>query len=191
MKSRVWYVVAVALFLIGAAGAGALIWSALSGLDSGMTRIVVPGSSVLALSRPGAYTIFHETNAVIDGRVYASRTIDGLRVSVAEEPGAAAVPVTVPRMSSRYEYGGHTGVSVLAFEIARPGNYRLDARYDGGRTGPQAVLAIGQGFLGRLFGTIFGAIGAMFAGTIAAVAIASVTFFTGRRARRAATAGAG
>lgn len=188
MKSRAWYGVALVLFLAGAAGAGALIWSALSGLDSGMTRIVVPGSSVLALSQPGSYTIFHETNAVIGGRIYASRTIDGLQVSIAKVPGGAAIPVAAPHLSSRYEYGGHTGVSVLSFTIAKPGNYRLTAQYGDGRSGPQAVLAIGEGFFGRLLGTIFGAIGAMFAGTVAAVVIASFTFFTRRRLRRAAAA---
>ena len=67
MTSRSWYGVAV---LVLFAGIGAAVWtmlSGLSGLDSALTRIVVPGSRVLTLNEAGAYTIYHEYESVIDG----------------------------------------------------------------------------------------------------------------------------
>jgi hypothetical protein len=70
MTSRFWYVVAALAFLAGGAGAGALLWAGLSGLDDGTTWIVVPGTSVLTLSEPGSYTIDHEPESVIDGKLY-------------------------------------------------------------------------------------------------------------------------
>lgn len=183
MTSRVWYAVAIAAVLGGFGGAGLLVWSVLSGIGDGMTRGVVPGSIMLDLADAGTYTIFHESEAVIDGRVYSSDHIDGLRVAVSDEGGGSPVTVKAAGASTRYSLSGHTGVSVLAFDIARPGRYRLTARYDGGKTEPVAVLAVGQGFVGRLIGTIFGAVAAAFAGVIIGLVIALITFFQRRRAQ--------
>jgi hypothetical protein len=169
--------------LAGGGGAGLLMWSGLSGLDDGMTRIVVPGTSVLTLSQPGAYTIYHEPESVIDGKIYASENVNGLRVAVAED-GGEQVTVTSPGMHSTYSIGGHHGVSVLAFEITKPGRYRLTAAYPGGRSEPVAVLAVGQGFVGRLVMTILGAVGSGLIGFFAALTIALVTFFQRRKMRR-------
>src|SRR6185312_8487947 len=163
MISRLWYVVAAIALLAGGTGAAMVLWSGLSGLDDGLIRIVVPGTSVLTLGEPGAYSIYHEPESVIDGKLYTSQNIDGLRVAVAEE-GGEQVTVTTPTMTARYTIGGRSGVSVLAFEIAHPGRYRLTAAYSGGRTEPVAVLAVGHGFLGRLFRTVLGAVGSAFAG---------------------------
>ena len=186
MTSRIWYIVAVAVFLAGISAAGILAWSAYSNLDRSMDRVVVPGSKVLSLDEPGTYTIYHETHSVVDGRVYASETISGMRVHVTDEAGGAAIPVTTPTGTTRYSTSGHTGVSVLAFEIGRPGRYRIDAGYDGGRTEPAVVLAIGQLSVGGLVMTIFGAIGSAVAGVIGGIVIALITYFTRDRARRRA-----
>jgi hypothetical protein len=187
MISRICYVVAALAFLAGGAGAGMVVWSGISALDQGMIRIVAPGTSVLALSEPGAYTIYHEPESVIDGKIYSAQNINGLRVAVAEE-GGEQVTVTTPAVTSRYSIGGRSGVSVLGFEIAHPGRYRLTAAYGAGRSEPVTVLAISQGFVGRLVMTIFGAIGSAFAGVGAGLTIALVTYFRRRRMLRAAGA---
>lgn len=190
MTSRVWYVVAVIVLLAGGGGAGLLMWSGLSGLDQGMTRVVVPGTSVLTLDKPGAYTIYHEPESVIDGKIYTSENVNGLRIAVAEE-GGEQVTVASPTMHSTYSVAGHRGVSVLAFEITKPGRYRLTAAYPGGRSEPVTVLAVGQGFVGRLVMTILGAVGSGLLGFFAALVIALITFFQRRKLRRrAAAAGA-
>jgi hypothetical protein len=186
MTSRIWYVVAAAALLAGAVGAGMTIWSGIAGLTNALTRVVVPGTSELTLAEPGSYTIYHEYESVIDGRIYNSQNVDGLQVSLTEEEGGVTVPVAPASASTRYSLGGHSGVSVLSFDIIRPGKYRLIAAYGAGRSGATAVLAIGQGFLGRLLLTIFAAIGLAFAGFAAALAIVLITFFKRRRIQRAA-----
>jgi membrane associated rhomboid family serine protease len=143
---------------------------------------------MLTLSEPGSYTIYHEPESVIDGKLYASQNIDGLRVAVAEE-GGEQVAVTTPTMTARYSIGGRSGVSVLAFEIARPGRSRLIAAYSGGRTEPAAVLTVGHGFFVKLLATILGAISAAAAGFVGGLVIALVTYFQRRRMRRAAAFG--
>jgi hypothetical protein len=186
MTSRIWYVVAVAALLAGAFGAGTTIWSGISGLNNALIRVVVPGASELTLAEAGSYTIYHEYESVIDGRIYSSQSVDGLQVSLTDEAGGVTVPVAPVSGSTRYSLGGHSGVSVLSFDIVRPGKYRLTAAYGAGRSGATAVLAIGQGFLGRLLLTIFAAIGLAFTGFAVALAIGLVTFFQRRRMQRAA-----
>jgi hypothetical protein len=186
VTSRIGYFLAAILLLAGLGGAGYLVWSGLSGIGSAIVRVVVPGSGEMTLDEPGTYTIYHETESIIDGRVSSVATIDGLSVTVTEVSGGGAIPVTAPGMHATYTIGGHSGVSVLAFDIARPGRYRFGAAYDDGRTEPKTVLAVDRGLFGRLLRTILVAIGSVFAGFIAALTLALTTYFRRRRLARAA-----
>jgi len=117
---------------------------------------------------------------VLDGRYYEARDILGMHVVVASEAGEQIA--LRGALATRYELTGHKGVSVLAFDIDAPGNYRLKAAYEVGN-GPETVLAVGQGFIGRLFTLILGTIGIAFITAGGGVAIASVTYVKRRRAR--------
>ncbi len=180
MTSRTGYALAVLCLLAGVGIAGWFAWSAIGALQDALVRFVVPGRVDLTLDRPGAYTIFHEPDSVIDGKLYASPNIAGLRVTLNGADGQQ-IPVTQPGFTASYAVGGHRGISVLAFEIAAPGRYRLTATYSAGQAEPQTVLAVGHGFVGQLVGTIFAAIGAAFAGFAAALALVLTTYFRRRR----------
>lgn len=182
MPGRYWYAVAVLIVVSGGVAAGLLLWSRLANLEPGLTRLVVPGSALIELPEAGAYTIFHESRSVIEGRIYATENVAGRR----SEGTGEAMPLTEPSWSSSYSLGGHTGESVLSFELARPGRYRLSASYPDGRGEPQTVLAVGSGFVSRLLTTIFGVIAIGFASFGAAAAIGVVTFLKRRRAMHAA-----
>ena len=144
--------------------AGWLVWSGIkSGCRTALTRIVVPGSGELTLDEPGSYTIFHEPESVVDGRVYSVQSVAGLRVTVAAEPDGTAIRTVEPGMTSRYAIGSHSGVSILLVRHRAAGALSADRRIRaGGRAEPQTVLAIGHGVVGGLLGAIFGAIGAVF-----------------------------
>jgi hypothetical protein len=187
MTSRAWYAVAVVLFLVGGAGAGWALWTGFSGMGALIVRVVVPGSGELTLDAPGTYTIFHEREGAIDGHLYKVESLAGLTVTVTEEASAAAIQVKSPGMNMTYSFGGHEGVSILAFDIVRPGRYRLAGAYDDGRTSPRTVLAIDLGLFTRLLRTIALACGPAAVGTLAALIIGLVTFFQRRKMLRAAT----
>jgi hypothetical protein len=182
VKSGIGYFFGAIAIVAGFAMAGWLIWSGVVGLGNELTRLVVPGSKVLALDTPGTYTIYHETESVVEGRVYSADNISGLRVSVAAQDGQD-IPVTTPTVNSSYTIGGHTGKSVFGFAVTQPGSYRLTAAYPGGRTEPQTVLAIGRNFVGGLVKTIFSAIGAVFAGIAVGLTLVLTTYFRRRRLR--------
>jgi hypothetical protein len=189
MKSKAGYFLAPIPAILGLALAGWLVWTEIGALQNALIRMVVPDSSVLTLDEPGTYTIYHEADSVVDGKLYSAPNIAGLSVNVTAEANGQAIAVVVPGFSSSYSIGGHSGKSVFAFDITAPGRYRLSAAYSGGRGEPQTVIAVGRGFFGRLIGTIFGAIGSVFAGFIAALVLVLTTYFGRRKMLREAQAG--
>ena len=123
MKSRVGYFLAV-IPLLG--GATIAVWLALSGvfeLENALTRIVVPGVGILTLDQPGTYTVFHESESVVDGRVYVAQDIAGLRVTVTADADGKPIPVVTSTGRTTNNYGGHSGTSMLSFDIASPGRF--------------------------------------------------------------------
>jgi hypothetical protein len=186
MTSRAWYGIAVLVFVASAGCAAWILWSALGGIGDTVVRVVVPGVVTLDLDEPGSYTIFHESRSVIDGVLYTSENVNGLRVTLRAEGSGKPVTIARPTMSSRYSISGHEGVSILSFDIAEPGRYRLSAAYDDAAGRGRTVLAIEHGFVARLLRTIAATIATGLFGLIAAVVIAAITFARRRRLRRQA-----
>jgi hypothetical protein len=176
---RIWYLVALAIFIAGMATMAIFLLTRLTGMEDGMVRVVVPGEHRLALAA-GTYTIFHETESVIDGKIYSSSGLSGLTVSVTA-PDGATVPLTAAS-SGRYSFSGHTGFAVFDFAAPTAGDYTLAGRYDDGATGPETVLAVGAGFLSAILGTVFGALAFAFGGAILATIIMVGTLVKRRRA---------
>jgi hypothetical protein len=136
MRSRLWYVVACVIALAGLVAAALYVVPRIGTVDQGAMRLVMPGSAVLALDTPGSYTIFHERRSVVDGRYYASDSVDGLKVTLAD-PRGAPVALAEPTMSTSYQMGNREGRAMLAFEVAEPGRYRLTASLASGGRGTQ------------------------------------------------------
>lgn len=176
---RIWYLVAVGIFLAGMAAMAVFLLTRLTGFDEGLTRFIVPGEQALTLDA-GNYTIFHEAQSVIDGKIYASSGLGGLMVNVT---GADGGEVALRSSGSgRYTFGGHTGFAVFDFTAASAGAYVVAGRYADGAPGPETVLAVGQGFLSSLLWTIFGALGIAFGGAAIAAAIGVTVLVKRRRA---------
>jgi hypothetical protein len=177
---RGWYVIALIVFLAGMAGMAAFLVSKLASLGDNLTQIVVPGEKSLALEA-GGYTIFHELQSVIDGRIYASPSIAGLEVKVTG-PGGETVPIAQAGIGGRYSIAGRTGIAAFDFHAPTAGTYVVTAGYADGASEPQAVLAVGGGFVKGLLTTIFGALAFAFGGAIIATVIAVRTLMKRRRA---------
>jgi hypothetical protein len=179
VPGRIWYLVAIAIFLIGMAAMAAFLITRLMSMDSGLTRFVVPGDETLTLDA-GNFTIFHEPQGVIDGKIYAGGSLSGLTVTVTG-PGGGDVPLSAAG-SGRYSFGGHTGFAVFDFTAASAGAYVIAGRYADNAPGPQTVLAVGAGFLSGLLTTIFGSLAIAFGGAIIAAIIAVRVLIKRRRA---------
>lgn len=187
MRSPLWFVVAGLIALAGLAGAAFYLMPRLATMDARLMRVVVPGSTVLVLDKPGTYTIYHEERSIVDGRYYASDSVEGLRVGLTAEASGAAVKLTEPSTSSSYSIGNRKGTSMFAFTIDQPGGYRLTAGLANGRAEPKAVLAVAQGVMAALFSLIFGTLAIAFGGIGVAGAIVVATLWQRSKAARSRT----
>ena len=176
---RIRYLIALLFFLAGMGGMGFILFRGISSLDTGLVQIVVPGEKQLTLE-PGDYTIFHERQSVVDGRVYSSQSLGGLQLVVTSAKGedVALKPVTI---TGQYTFGGRSGVSVFDFTVANGGDYTVAGRYPGS-SGPDTVVAVGKGFFGGLLGMIFGGLASAFGGAGIALILFLTTLFRRRRA---------
>jgi hypothetical protein len=177
MRSPLWFVVAGVIALTGFAGALFYLMPRLGAAETQMMRVVVPGSTVLTLDKPGPYTIYHEKKSTVDGQYYASDTVSGLRVALASEATGSAVKLAEPTTDASYSIGNRSGTSILVFTIDQPGRYRLTASLASGRGEPKAVLAVAQGLFGAILGVIFGTIAIAFIGLGVAGALVAVVLW--------------
>lgn len=178
---RWYYGLAALVGLIGAAAFIVLLVQGIGEISTGLTRVVVPGTAELELAEPGEYTVFHEYRSVVDGKVYSNPAgIGGLRCTLRAKAASDEVTLTTPTTRSTYTINNREGASLLEFTIDRPGTYVLSAEYDDGRKEPQAVLAVGHGFMGAIFTTVLGGLGIMF-GTVAVVVVIVIVTYVKRK----------
>ncbi len=183
MPGRKWYWIAGAVGVVGAAAFVYFLLTGIGGLGDGLQQMLAPGKAEIALEKPGTYTIFHEHESVFEGRYYSSpRIVSGLSIGVVSSVGGEPATVRAASTNATYTLAGRAGVSILEFEIAEPGRYRISAAYTDGRSTPKLVLAIGHDFVGKLMVTIFGGIGIMVAGLGGAGAIVAITYVKRDRA---------
>lgn len=173
MRSPLWFVVAGVVAIAGFVGAALYVLPRVGSIDAGLIRVVVPGSAILVLDKPGTYTIFHEKRSVVDGQFYASESLPGLRVELASDSGGAPVRVVEPSTSTSYSIGDREGASIFAFTVDQPGRYRLTTRMASGR----AVLAVGQGTFAAIFVLVGGGLAIAFAGLAVAGIIVALTIW--------------
>jgi hypothetical protein len=186
MRSPLWFVVAGLIAVAGVVGAAFYLMPRLAAAEARAMRVVVPGNAVLVFDKAGPYTIYHEKKSTVDGRYYASENVDGLGLTLTAEATGAPVKLVEPRTSTSYTIGNRSGTSIYAFTLAEPGRYRLAATLAGGRGDARAVLAIEQGMIGAMLGTIFGAMAIGFAGLGVAGAIVFVVVWQRSKASRPA-----
>jgi len=184
---RWYYGLAAVVFISGWVLFGLFLYRNLSGISSKLQQVVVPGKTQLSLNRPGSYTIYYEQESVVGSKVYStSRSLSGLECTVTAKATGEEVALSRAAVSARYSVGGRSGYSVFDFKIDRPGIYEIAAQYPEGQEGPEAVLAVGQGFTMRVLTTVFGGLAIVFGSIGLAVAIAVYTAVKRHKAMRQA-----
>jgi hypothetical protein len=183
MRSPLWFVVAGLIAVAGFVAGGFQIFSGISAVEGRLMQVVMPGSATLKLGQPGTYTIYHESRSVVDGQIYASSSVGGLRVSV-RAPDGGEVALVPSSGGATYKFGSREGRSMLAFTAATAGEYRITGTLPDGRTEPKVVLAVESGLMGGMFQMIGGALGLVFGGLALAGIIVIVTLWQRSKAKR-------
>jgi hypothetical protein len=174
-----------------AAGVGLfafILYRTLSKVSDDMTEMVFPGEKDLSLAPHRNYTIFLETTAFIDGRIYSSSgDAEGLRCSITEKPSGAPIPLVQPHSTETYDMEGRSGKSLLNFTTTYSRLYHMACAYDD-ETGHSVALAIASGMEEKLIGGVFGGMAAMLGGIISCAAIViTVVLLRERSKKRLAT----
>jgi hypothetical protein len=174
--SRILYGVAGIIFISGWVFFGVFLYKNLSSIPNRLQQVVVPGKTTITLPKPGNYTIFHEYHSVVGSRVYSTaRDISGLQCRLVSRATGAEVSLSPTLANETYNLGNRSGVAILEFKIDQPGVYDFWAGYEETGEGPQAVLAIGQGFVMVILKTVFGSLAIVFGCSGLAVVIAVYT----------------
>lgn len=182
--SRWYYGLAILVFIIGGLLFAWFLFRNLNGLAERLTQVIAPGKTDITLSEPGKYTVFYEYQSVVGNRVYSTgENLSGLECTLVSKTTDSPIKLSRSSMNSTYSIGGRSGVSILEFTIEKPGLYELSGSYSEGREGPEVVLAIGHGFMGKLLGTILGGLSIFFVSAAIGVTITVMTFLKRRKAK--------
>ena len=184
--SRWYYLLSLLVIGLGVALFFVITFKGLSGITEKLAQMEAPGTTEMTFSEPGKYTLFYEHKSVIAGKVYdTGENLSGLWCTVVSKETNAPVPLVQPSISTSYEVGNRAGMSVLEFNIERPGVYQVSATYPENPEGQRIVLAVGQGVASRITATIIGGLATMFGSIVLAIVIAVITFVKRRRAKKA------
>jgi hypothetical protein len=154
--SRWFYLIALALIAAGAAGGSRAILGAIKTIQGNLTRAIFPGEVTVSFAKPGDYAIYYEPHSEFEGRVFdTSRGVPGLSFTVTDSETGETLPVHAPGINETYEINGRTGRRVLEFYVAKPGSYKVAARYDDSEQHEEAVFAVGNAQIGRFVLLIF------------------------------------
>jgi len=172
---RVWYWVALAAFLAGAAWAVVALVVLFGRVDS-FPRVPDPGQGVVSLTHSGGYVIYYEGTGASSGNVPAGH------VSVTDLSGSKKVEsITHFSGSLTYQIGSREGAAVANLEIAAPGRFLVQATASGAP--PGSHLAIGSDLSGGIAAAVIPALLLILGGIVGAIVIAVVRHERIRRAR--------
>jgi hypothetical protein len=117
---RVWYWVALAVFLAGVAW-WVLSFVAVTGRVDSFQRVPLPGTGVVSLTR-GDYVVYYEGRGALSGTVPEAHVhMDSLF-----KPAASSDMTMTPRSGSpTYQFGSHVGAAAGTVQVPVSGRYRV------------------------------------------------------------------
>lgn len=179
--SRIFYGISVLVFAVGL---GLFLFVLLNGIFSVVEKIgmqvIVPGTEIIELKEAGKYSIFYEYESVIDGKIYSSNSIYGLKCTLKDVNTGDFITLSNSKSNFNYSVNGREGRSVLEFVIDKPGKYEFEAWYET-ENDNKAVLAIGKGFGSTLFVTILLSFITLFGSLATSIIIFVITFVKRRK----------
>jgi uncharacterized membrane protein len=147
------YIAAAAAAAAGLAGAACLAVSAFLSLGEPV-RFLAPGAGTVEVASPGRYVIWHEYRTTFENRTYRADAglPAGARFTV-RSPEGPPLPVG-PAGTQSWKGGGVERQAVGRFEAPVAGRYTvvLDGPF------PAIVIAVTPDFMGRMLGSIGGAV---------------------------------
>lgn len=177
---RIWYLLALAVFVAGLAWLIVGITS-LASTVNGLQRVPLPAGGTVSLGHSGSFIVYYEGPGAQTGQ------IPPYHINVAPASSGAAVSgLTRYTADVTYNVGSHHGRAVLTLHVTEPGRFRVTA------TGPNisgAGLAIGGNIAHGIVGVLLPGLPLLIIGVLAAVILLVVRIARKRSLQRPAYAG--
>ncbi|MDT4966447.1 MAG: hypothetical protein QOJ64_1184 [Acidobacteriota bacterium] len=184
--SRAYYLLALLVLIVGVTAFVIFLIKGIGGITDKLVQMEAPGTAEMNFAEPGTYTIFYEPESVFEGKVYNTRgNFSGVWCTVVSKETNSPVRLDQSSMNTTYTVGNRSGMSLLDFEIDRPGIYEVSAAYRDNPDRPKIVLAIGHGVSKSIATTVIVGIAIMFGTVILALLIGILTLVKRRRAKKA------
>lgn len=162
-----WFLLVPAFLAAGVAATVLLVAGAAGNIQDNLHKVAVPGGETVTFSQAGPQTIFYEEST--SGRDVTVPL--SLEVQVTPVAGGDPLPIRPALMRSTYQYGTTCGVGIGTVEVPAAGMYRVETRLGHDtKAAPGAALAVGGNPVGGVLGAVFGSLGAMGLGFMAALA---------------------
>ena len=143
---RAWYLLALAVFLGGAA----LLVAGLLGVKGqvdGFQRVPLPQGGQVTLDHNGSYVLYYEAPGAASGQ------IPSFNVTVSPaSAGARAKSLQPYGANVNYSFGSRQGRAVLTLQLSHPGTFRVVAT-DAPAVAGGSDLAFGSSIAGGIAGT--------------------------------------
>ena len=193
--SRWFYLIALGLIAAGTICGYKIVLAAINTMQSGLTRAIFPGETLVSFQMPGDYKIYYENQSEFNGRVFdTGQRVPGLSFTVVNNETQETLPLFQPSMSETYNINGRTGRLVFWFRVVKPGSYTVVGRYDDGQKHDEAVFAVGNPHIGRFVGLILGGIACIFVfggGAVITIILIEVRRYSSEKKLKAAAASSG
>jgi len=193
--SRWFYLIALGLIAAGIICGYKIVLAAINTMQSGLTRAIFPGETLVSFQMPGDYKIYYENQSEFNGRVFdTGQRVPGLSFTVVNNETQETLPLFQPSMSETYNINGRTGRLVFWFRVVKPGSYTVVGRYDDGQKHDEAVFAVGNPHIGRFVVLILGGIACIFVfggGAVITIILIEVRRYSSEKKLKAAAASSG
>ena len=172
---RIWYLVAIAVFVAG------LAWLIVGIVSIGNTvnslqRVPLPAGGTISLGHSGGYIVYYEGPGAQSGR------IQRFNIQVAPASSGAGVPsLTQYRSELTYNIGSHDGRAVLTLHITRPGTFRVTTT---GSPPAGSDLAFGGSIASGIVGALLPGLPLILIGLLGAVTLLVIRIVRKRSMQR-------
>jgi hypothetical protein len=174
---RIWYLVALLVFVAGVAWLIIGLLSIGSQVNS-FPRVPIPRGGQVSLSQSGGYVVYYEGPGAQSGNV------PSVNVRVIPASAGASVRSLTPYTASvTYGYGSHQGRAVLSLQVAQPGRFTVVT--SGGSVPAGADLAFGHSIIGGIAGTVLLSVLLMLIGVAGGITVFVIRIVRKSRARSA------
>jgi hypothetical protein len=195
-RQRMWFSIAVLVFVTGCLIAAILIISSLisypslirEAYKSPIQKVEVPGEAEIDLSRKGAYAVYYESaHDPTDG----PPALDCSLTSKTTGDDIPLVPDYVPTNRYSTKDGSRVGVLIYSTTINDPSLHTLSCAYPDGRVSPKLMLAIGQNYFFEFLrvawnmgGSLLRGAGVLCGSFVLSFGITAIVFYRTRKGNR-------